>query len=150
MSNKPKLKYLFIAEYSDGELFVQTQEDKSEIEPDTRSAFYDVLNSGKTVVKFTLMEDKLVLAKSVSVDLRTGLFEINGMRVLLEGQKLPGLPKKFDLIYYRQVTQSLNVNYAVDSGDIISSEPQPSFTEYFIGWQCKIRGKNYQQKLAVG
>lgn len=141
-----KLKYLFIAEYSDGTFEKQTPDDVSKIDPEKkRSQFYDVLQSGKPIRKFSLVGS----GNEVTVDLQTGLFSINGLKVLLESEKLPRLPDKFDLIFYRQVTENTNIEYNLFSKIIQKIIPLESFCEYFIGWQCNINGKNYQQKLAI-
>ena len=150
MSNDRKLKYLFVAEFTDGTFLKQTPEDKSSLDPEKRSQFYDVLQSGKTIRKFTLVEKKTFgMGNVVSVDLTTGLFAINNLPVLLESEKLPTLPEKFELIFYRQHTENLNVTYGLRDGDVREMESGSHFCEYFIGWQCNIKGKNYQQKLAV-
>jgi len=139
-----KLKYLFTAEFTDGTSIRQSHSDISKIDPN-KSLFYDVLNSGKTVRKFSLS----YFFNKVTVDLLTGLFYVNGLPVLLEGDKLPGMPDKFELIYYRQWTRSMDVTYKLKTGEIIDTKPTDSFCEYFIGWKCEIAGKSYQQKLGV-
>jgi hypothetical protein len=146
------LKYLFEVEYEDGEIYKQTPADKSKIDPEKRSEFYDVMQEvekGRKIVKFSLVGE----GNKVSVDLVTGMFIVNGLEVLLEGDKVPGMPKEFQLIFYRQTDEDLNITVEIQ-GDgktpkIIKQEKGDTFTEYFIGWQCNINGKNYQQKLAV-
>ena len=151
--NKPtaKLKYLFEVKYADGEIYRQTPRDKSKIDPEKRSEFYDVLQEiekGRTIQFFSLVGD----GKTITVDLGTGLFYVNGVKLLLESEKLPVMPEKFDLIFYRQWTQQVNVEYKgkkIGPFEIVSEEPQQAFCEYFIGWKCEIKGKRYIQKMAV-
>jgi len=139
------LKYLFVAEFIDGSVIEQTPEDRSKLDPEKRSEFYDVLQSGKELRSFSLVGN----GQKVTVDLITGLFEVNGLPILLESDKLPTLPEKFTLIFYRQHTHDYNATYDTKTGEQIKREEAGHFIEYFIGWQCNIKGKNYQQKLAI-
>ena len=150
MSNKPRLKYLFLAEFTDGTSIKQTSEDKSSLDPEKRSQYYDVIESGKKIKTFSLIQKNILgLGNVITVDLITGLFTINGLRVILEGDKLPTMPDEFKLIFYRQRTENIKVTYNLKDGGVTDQEPIESFCEYFIGWQCTIAGKNYQQKIAV-
>lgn len=147
MPEPPKLKYLFEAEFIDGTVFKQTPEDKSSMEPD-RNCYFDVLEmvkNGKTIRRFSLVSE----GNRVTVDLGTGIFYINHLAVLLESEKLPRLPDKFDLVWYHQVTQNKNITFEKKTGTILKTENEPEFREYFIGWQANINGKNYKQKIAV-
>lgn len=135
MSEPVQLKYLFVAQFDDGRVINQTPEDKSIIDPEKRSQFYDVLQHPAKLEYFTLVGDGNV----IKVDLRSGIFYVNGLAVLLESEKLPTIPDKFDLIFYRQHTHHFNLKHEEIDHNI----------EYFIGWKCKIKGKTYQQKLAV-
>ena len=144
-------KYLFKAEFTDGSEYKQTFKDISKLDPN-RSEFYDVLQEvekGKTIRKFSLIGD----GNTISVDLGTGLFNVNGLKVLLEGDKLPTIPDKFTLIFYRQHTKSVNVDYKKAKDEPIKFVGQTpageDFCEYFIGWQANVNKKNYQQKIAV-
>jgi hypothetical protein len=139
------LKYLFFVEYTDGTIYQQTPEDKSKIDPEKRSEFYDVLHSGKIIKRFSLIGD----GNKVTVDLSTGLFYVNGLAVLLESDQLPTRPDLFDLIFYRQWTKDQNVTFSTKTGQILNRKPAGSFCEYFIGWRCTIAGREYKQKLAV-
>ncbi len=138
------LKYLFVAEYTDGSFEKQTSTDISKLDI-KRSQFYDVLQSGKVIRKFSLVGD----GNTITVNLQTGIFSINGLKVLLESEKLPTLPDKFELIFYRQWTENLNIDVDAATGEEFGRKQMPSFCEYFIGWQCNIKGKNYKQKIAV-
>lgn len=144
LKKKPRLKYLFIAEFVDGTFFKQTPEDKSTIDP-KRNCYYDVLQSGKKIRRFSIVNNEHVL----TVDLGNGVFYIDNLPVLLESDKLPCLPEKFDLIWYHQVTRDQNITYDKKTGDVIKREDLSEFREYFIGWKCNINGKSYQQKIGV-
>jgi len=142
-----ELKYLFVAEFTDGTFFKQTPEDKSLMEPD-RNCYFDVLEmvkNGKTIRRFSLVGQ----GNTITVDLGSGIFYVNSLPVLLESERLPKLPDKFELIWYHQVTQNQNVTVDKSTLEIIKTENLPEFREYFIGWQANINGKNYQQKIAV-
>lgn len=144
MKPTDKLKFLFSVEFTDGSSYKQGELDKSSIDP-KRSEFYDVLHCEKKIKTFSLVGDN----QKVTVDLLTGLFYINGLSVLLESEKLPRLPDKFELIFYRQWTIDQNVTFSKKTGQILKREDAGRFCEYFIGWKCNINGKEYIQKLAV-
>lgn len=142
--NQIQLKYLFAAEFTDGVILKQTPEDRSFLDP-TKSCFYDVLNSGKTVRRFSLIGD----GNTITVDLGNGIFYVNGLPLLIESDRLPRLPSRFDLIFYHQVSQSMNVTVDKSNGQVTKTEPLNEYREYFIGWKCNLGGKSYQQKIAV-
>jgi hypothetical protein len=155
---KAKLKYFFIAEFVDGFVYKQNQKDTSIYFPLTKNekgeiqgknCYADVLEeirTGRTLRFFSLLGE----GRQISVDLGTGLFEINGFALKLESERLPRLPEKFELVFYHQVDQKVDVTYDLTTGKATDINPQDEdFREYFIGWQCTIDGKNYQQKLAV-
>lgn len=154
--SKPALTYLFEATLEDGSIYSQNPEDASLKFPPVpdengvlqgKSCFTDIIEDVENhkVVKFSLIGKGNV----VSVDLRSGLFEINGLPILAESVKLPTKPDHFTLVYYRQRTISQNVTYQVQSGEIIDKEEGEEFLEYFIGWRCNISGRDYEQKIAV-
>lgn len=127
------LKYLFVVEYTDGSKFYQTSEDASTTDP-KRSCFYDVLNSGKEIKTFSLVNDR----DWYTVDLTDGYFDVNGKR-FFAGEILP-LPAKLRLIFYREHTHNFNRN---DNAEL-SHE-----IDYVIGWQTTIKRKNYKQIIRV-
>ena len=129
------LKYLFTAEYEDGTSFSQTEEDVSVVEK-TRSAFYDVLNSGKTVTRFSIEGEGHVYC----VDLTTGGFTRDGEPIAGEGDPLPDGDPELRLIYYRQHRHQFNRT---------TREELSHDVTYVIGWQTTHNGRNYQQKLGV-
>lgn len=155
-SNMKNLKYLFEVRYADEEIYRQSPEDKSKIDPEKRSEFYDVLQEvekGKTIRMFSLIEQDSDKPNILTVDLGTGLFYVNGVMVILESTKLPTIPDKFELVFYRQWTQSVNVDYKKSKEGVmkvIGNTPVgEAFCEYFIGWKCNIAGKEYVQKIGV-
>ena len=126
------LSYLFEAETVTGQIIKQTPEDVSTTEP-TKSAFYDVLQH--KIKRFSLIGN----GKTYTVDLTDGHYEINGEMVYPKTP--PGRPI-YDLIYYRQVQQRINVGPN-------SETALTPLVRYFIGWQTNIRGKNYKWELGV-
>jgi hypothetical protein len=127
------LKYLFIAEYTDGTIFKQLAKDVSATDP-LRSSFYDVLNSGKEIKKFSLTDGEDVY----SVNLEDGYFDVNG-KSFFTGEPLP-LPAKLRLIFYREHRHHFNRSDRQELAHEI---------DYVIGWQTTIKKKNYQQILRV-
>jgi hypothetical protein len=139
------LKYLFKVLYHDGSTFEQSNDDKSQIDP-KRSAFYDVLNSGKKIRSFGLFSQDGGRDQALVVDLIDGHFEHNGM-VIMPGEILPG-PAPLKLIYFRQHQHDFTATYHADGPATDQKEVDHRIT-YFIGWQCNINGKNYKQVLGV-
>lgn len=148
--NSPKLDYLFTAVFTDGSIVEQNPEDKG-TSPNARNCYSDVLfaqKEGKQLHFFHLKGK----GNTLTVDLVGGMFYVNGLEVLLESEKLPGMPEKFDLVWYHQVTQDIEVDTKVNDKlgvDITAMRPHEGLREYFIGWECNINGKVYKQKIAV-
>jgi hypothetical protein len=141
------LKYLFEVEYVDGTVFSQTKEDISTIDS-KRSAFYDVLQSGKKIKKFTLRR----FINRYSIDLITGEFDINGTSVIVETDKpVPRIEKHFDLklVYYRQHKQHMDVNYNMGSKKILGVEPQTDTVTYYFGYETVINKKKYTRVIGI-
>jgi hypothetical protein len=160
---KPVLTYFFEAEYNDGTIYKQNKLDASVKYPPVKdengelqgkscmSDIQDDLDKG-LVRRFSIVKHRGLLSvkNTLTVDLKTGIFYVNGLTVLLESEKLPAMPEKFTLIYYRQRTVNLNVTYEKKTGKILDQKQVDDlFIEYFIGWHCTINGKNYTQKIGV-
>lgn len=136
------LKYLFHVVYRDGTTYTQNEEDKSIIDPDKRSCFFDVKQ--EDVKTFTLTSND----HTYSVDLDDGHFEIDGVRIELNPEgKL--LLKDLRLIFWRNRTHLMNVTYENKSGEVVGSEELALLTRYRLGWQTTIDGKNYQEVMQV-
>lgn len=159
---KPTLKYLFKVQYTDGTEYEQNPEDHSVKFPPVqdengnfqgKSCMADVfsdIEEGKVIRLFSLVGE----GNTVTVDLITGIFHVNGLPILVESDKLPTLPEAFNLVYYRQRTENVSLDFEANKKGkyrVVGATPllEESFCEYFLGWQCNISGKNYQQKIAV-
>ncbi len=133
------LAYLFAAHFADGSQILQTPDDISVLEPETRSAFYDVqqrIDSGVDLVSFALFSSEHVYA----VDLRDGHFEFklllpDGGVVVTPFVALPisgpCLPPNgsYRIIYFRDHQQDL-----LSSTDG-SSELGEHRVFYRLGWE---------------
>jgi hypothetical protein len=133
-SQKP-LKYLFTAIYNDGSTYKQTADDKSLIDPEKRSQFFDVLQLAekKTLIAFTLAGE----GHEYGVDLRDGHFEIDGVPFRMHETEEYG----FELIFFRQHTHSFNQTREKDvevSHDIV----------YRMGWKLK-GNQTYQRVMQI-
>lgn len=130
------LRFLFVAEFDDGSQFAQTHEDVSQLDPG-KSAFFDVLEFGKTkqLVRFHLT-DKL---NWYTVDLRDGLFEVNGMAFAAHDQNFaPILP--LTLIYFRET----------HARKLSDGTTDQYVNRYFLGWWClDEHGNKVQQTIAI-
>lgn len=130
-----ELKYLFTVTYKDGSIFEQPQDDHSELDS-KRSAFYDVLQNEKDIELFTIRygEDEW------GVNLITGTFSHNGIEFVSKSEDLVSeTPPEFRLVFYRTHTHNFNQE----------DKELSHIVTYFIGWQCTIDGKNYQQVIGV-
>lgn len=157
-----KLKYLFEAEYFDGQIYRQNAEDKSIKFPPIKdengiwqgkSCMSDIQADVDNFLirRFTLIEQSNLFKSHYSVFLNTGHFEINGKAFEVEGERpLPIENAKFKLIYFRVRRVHQNVTYQTKTGQILNrSRTFEDPVKFMIGWQCDINGKNYQQKILV-
>lgn len=136
-----KLKYLFKALFWDGSTFEQPQDDHSEIDAQ-KSAFTDVLESGKRVRSFGLFGNGHALV----VDLIDGHFEHNGLSI--HPEILPPGPAPLKLIFFRQVQRDMQINYK--NGEQNINQVQNGVrVKYFLGWECSLNGKKYKQVLGL-
>lgn len=132
------LKYLFCAEFDDGHLYYQSQDDKARIAKEG-SCFTDILETQKEkkLTKFWLVNDKV----NFSVNLLTGKFYLNGIELTVEGDKpVPISNPDYRLIFYRQHQHDFNPE---------SQEETAHKVTYFIGWQTTVDEKNYQSVVGI-
>lgn len=123
------MKYLFTAQFNDGEEYRQTTEDKS-LTIEGKSAFYDIKD--KQIKTFRLEGD----GHTYLVDLTDGHFEIDGVPFGVNEPVSADEPLR--LIYFRR-------NYIHHAGtEIIGTD-----RHFFIGWQTTVNGKNYQQIIQI-
>lgn len=123
------LKYLFTATYADGSKIVQTPDDKSVLDPEKRSQFYDVLKKGEStpLVSFVLKGD----GHEYGVDLRDGHFEIDGVSFRMHEYEVVDL----ELVFFRQHTHSF-IQARVKDTEISHT------VAYRIGWKLKSDPRN--------
>jgi len=126
------MKYLFIAQFDDNSIFKQTPDDISLLDV-KRSAFYDVLQSNKKLLRFYLFGEN----KEYCVDLADGSFIVNGAKFKLhEDEDLTN----FRVIYFRRrqvdMVQGVGINEQI---------------LYFgLGWQALTPdGKNIKHVLKI-
>lgn len=147
-----KLNYLFTAEFIDGSILKQTQEDISLLDP-KRNQFYDVLNSGKELKCLTYIQQKIWNPTIVSVDLETGNFILNGVEIISEPIIDKNTGKEIVIrrkpIRYMNVKKHFNATYQIKSGNILDMKELQEERIFYIGWQVNIEGKNYQQIIGV-
>jgi hypothetical protein len=140
--------YLFTAEFEDGHVIHQTQEDAAKIDP-TKGQFCDVQEYEKTspLVLFTLTVQpeqfiELPQVETCAVFLGSGAFNINGAwfypyrtdRTDMENYE------NFRIIYLRN-----NTIHMTNDG----SELQ-HLVGYTLGWQTTYEGENVQRIMKIG
>lgn len=137
------LEYLFTAYFEDGHVIEQDLDDISTIEPGKRSSFFDVLAYETTspIKVFILRSDK----QQFAVDLQTGHFYVSANKIDIADQNFIPDPKHpFKLIYFRETRKETDVNM---NNDIVKERFY--INRYFIGWETKWKGKNYQRTIAI-
>jgi hypothetical protein len=139
LPNPLPLAYLFEAQFSDGSIITQTQDDSSTLKPGG-SAFTDVLEKAKTSdpVAFGLFSDEH--PHTYAVNLETGEFEIDGVPFRV-GDEVPPEGAKLRLIYFRNIKRSFRA---------IDFEPIEHKITFVFGWQTTTAdGRNIKQTIAV-
>lgn len=143
MQTKPELTYLFEADFSDGTTYVQGSDDVSLNHPvdadgNGKSAFTDVMDRIEDVIRFHLVNGE----NRTTVDLKTGLFRINGQTIALHDHEITS---KLKLIYFRKV----NIDRDMDKDGKVTGQ-RHYVACYLIGWQMLGRdGKNITHVIAV-
>lgn len=142
------LKYLFTAEFANGNLFDQNPEDRSTIEPEKKSAFFDVMErirSGKPddkLIGFHLVDP--ISKNQLSVNLINGLFYFNGFpfNVADEYNHLElGELTDYEVIYFRKTRQHINS----ETLKVIRTE-----LTFRLGWKAKDKeGKVVQRVIEI-
>lgn len=134
------LRWLFVAEFADGTILKQTQEDKSTTS-ENGSAFTDVMNSGKELVGFSLVQGQ----QHATVDLKTGAFVINRTPFIAHAQDFDPSMHKLELVYFRE--SLVDIMQGVGGSDVT----RHYVNRYFIGWKCIDKfNKAHKAIIAVG
>lgn len=124
------MKYLFTAQFNDGEKYRQTDDDQS-LSDKGKSAFYDIQD--KNIKTFKLEG----AGHTYLVDLTDGHFEIDGVQFGVGEPILTAEPLR--LIYFRR-------NYIHHAGTEILGAEQ----DFFIGWQTNDEnGKNIKRMIQI-
>lgn len=147
------LNYLFKAEFKDGTSIQQTQEDVSLLDS-RRNQFYDVLNSGRELKTLSITEQKVWNPTTLSVNLETGNFTLNGKELLMEPivDKKTGkylVIKGRQPIKYQTVKQHANATYNVKTLKLLDIEGTGEERIFYIGWKATVNGKSYQQVFGI-
>jgi hypothetical protein len=141
MTTSQPLKWLFRAIFSDGTILNQPEDDRSQNHVEgaehNPSAFSDVLAREDELVAFSLYNPDT--DETIAVDLRNGLFTVNGVTIAIHDQYFVPEEHKLRLIYFRESRIDFQ-------GDVQNRY----VNRYFIGWQCTdSSGRNKQTTLAV-
>jgi hypothetical protein len=124
------MKYLFTAQFNDGEEYKQRDDDASQT-TEGKSAFYDIKD--RDIKTFKLEGD----GHTYLVDLCDGHFEIDGVPFGISEPVVTSEPLR--LIYFRR-------NYIHHAGmEILGTEQ-----EFYIGWQTNdLEGKNIKRIIQI-
>jgi len=154
------LKYLFTAQFKDGSIFVQTQDDLHPRFPN-RNAYYELLICDESGIPIQYSDDHKVVTRSdielfqledtshrYLVDLRDGHFEIQHIR---GKQSLVGVPffveippvnTKLKLFYFKRRRHNFNVSGIVQEDLSINATQTKEISqecEYHFGWETEDR-----------
>ena len=143
-----QLKYLFTAYFADGSQFIQPADDKSTIDPEKRSSFYDVLKKEEEIplIAFQLQEvdsngNFLADGHIIGVDLLNGSFVIGKTNVLIHDFHTKG--EKLRLIFFRQHKHDVEMTDGVPTKEVAHN------VSYNIGWQTTVDGTNHQRVMRI-
>ena len=133
--NSP-LKYLFTATFADGSVIRQTPEDRSVIDPEKRSQFYDVMQQSeeRALVAFALSGG----GHEYVVNLIDGHFEVDGVPFKIHSEPL----SDFRIIFFRDHTHNIAI------GATVSKELNHTVS-YRLGWQCTVNNVNHQRVMTI-
>lgn len=141
--SKPFLNWLFTAYFENGYKIEQDQDDKCLTRDDnTGSTFTDVLANKSKLIRFTLTNDEFM--QSISVDLISGNFAVNGVIVCVHNQYFEPERYPLELVYFRE--NRVIANQTSDDTKIM----RHYINRYFIGWKTEVNGKTKQVTLAIG
>ena len=100
--------------------------------------FKEVLDRQEELEHFELAEN----GKIYSVNLKTGMFTINGVEIFPITEQELGMPLrdvKYRIIYYKR----MQANFTIQKLE------EPKIYFYAIGWQCLVNGKNFKRVLQI-
>jgi hypothetical protein len=145
------MTWLFVAYFKDGSVMVQDQADKSRV-TGKHSAFYDVYNRIDDVLMFELQNTDG--EQVIGIDLKTGVFMVNGTALIIHDQNFEPETKKLELIYFTETHVDHEVSGTVqEDGSIKPNETAVArhyANRYFVGWRTTWKGKEYKVTMAVG
>lgn len=141
--NEP-LKYLFIAEYDDGTIFVQPEHDRTRDHnpkaEHNKSAYYDIDHD--KLIRFALVPNTgKIEAPVIVVDLRDGHYEVGGVPFVAAEQNFVAT-KKLELVFFREVQ--------LQKGEEDGVPFERHFiNRYFVGWKTNQNGKAVTSLIGI-
>lgn len=131
------MDYLFKAYYNDGSSYTQNIEDKSILEPEKRSCFFDVDQS--KLIRFDLFNNDSIY----SVNLLNGIISANIKGSLIDIVIPENKLSNFRIIYFRRKQLIMNPLSP-------SERSEPKIIKYILGWQANDENnKNIQQIVEI-
>lgn len=156
MRTKPKLNYLFEADFADGTTYHQGADDESinhppDAEGNGPSAFRDVQDRMDEVKRFHLVHTET--GTRYTVDLTDGHFEVNGVPFFIERKDLPYSDVK--LFYLRYTNVDSTVQATANKKGLFNWKKAQEINRahyvarYVIGYTAQQAGKEINQSIAI-
>lgn len=134
------LKYHFTAVFADGSSICQQPDDRSAIDPEKRSQFYDVMQHAEVsplvFFQLTTADYEADEFHFYSVDLLDGHFEVDGIPFVMHEEEIA---EPLRLIFFRHHTHGFNQNH----------EELAHQVSYHFGWQTTVNGENLQRVMQI-
>lgn len=152
MKTKPRLDYLFEADFADGTTYIQGADDESlfhekDAEGNGPSAYQDVQDRMDEVIRFHLVGK----GNRYSVDLTDGHFEVNGVAFWIERPPLP--LTNIELLFLRYTNIESKVESTMQKtglwGKLKEVERAHYVDRYVIGFRALLGKVEVTYQIAV-
>lgn len=139
VTSKPPNIFQWVAEYDNGKIFTQYGKSGRKFKDLQKFSDNDVLEKLHLVRLISSREDEFSpdMRPCFTVDFKTGLFTVNGVKHDESPEGVDLNRAKFRPIYYRRIKGGIG----------ISGGPSyvPMVKYYWVGWQTTVDSKNYQR-----
>lgn len=154
MKTKPKLDYLFEADFANGTTYYQGGDDESLTQPadaegNIPSAYRDIQDRMDEVTRFHLVGP----AGRYTVDLTDGHFEVNGVPFYVERPDVPITDIQLQYLRYTNIDSTIEAT--ADKAGIFNFKAAKEVrrahyvSRYVIGFTAKVGAKEISHAIAI-